>query len=319
VNRRPTPSERDIPRDRLAFLMPETAPSLSGPLSGRVAVVTGATSGIGREIALGLARQGATTVVVGRGEGRAARAAAEIAQESGNRNVDSVRVDDLAVLAETRQLAGSLLAKCPAVHILVNNAGAYFHRRERTSDGLERTLALNVLAPYLLMTLLAPRLVESAPSRIVNVSSAAHGQGRLDFNDLQSTRRYAGFRAYGTSKLELLLLTREYARRLRPTGVTVNAVHPGFVRSGFALNNSGGVRIGMRIVSIFGRSVRRGADTPIYVASAPELASVTGEYFSDRTRRPGSPESNDLESARRLVEECARMSGVPPIDGAQSA
>ena len=286
----------------------------AGSLSGRVALVTGATSGIGREVALGLARLGATTIVVGRGEGRASRVAAEVAQTSGNPRVESLRVDDLATRADSRKLAATVLDRYPALHILVNNAGAYFRRREVTADGLERTFALNVLSPYLLTTVLAPRLVASAPARVVNVASAAHEGARVDFSDLQFSRKYAGYRAYGCSKLELLWLTREFARRFEGKGVTVNAVHPGFVRSGFGLNNGGGTAFAMRILErLFARSVVRGADTPIFAASAPELASVTGGYFADRKPLPGSVESRDLAKARQLFDECARLSELPPL------
>ena len=284
--------------------------------SGRVAVVTGATSGIGREVALGLARQGATTVVVGRGTDRASRTAAEISRVSGNPRVESLRVDDLAVLANVRELSAVLLDRYPVIHVLVNNAGAYFRRREETPDGLERTFALNVLAPYVLTTLLAPRMISSAPARIVNVSSAAHRSAKVDFSDLQFARRFSGFTVYGSSKLELIWLTREFARRLQGRGVTVNAVHPGYVRSGFGLNNGGGTAFAMRILGrLFGRSVVRGADTPIFVASAPELATATGGYYSDRKLRAGSPASHDLTKARRLFDECSRLSGVPPLAG----
>ncbi|HXQ79610.1 MAG: SDR family oxidoreductase [Thermoplasmata archaeon] len=285
-------------------------------LSGRVAVVTGATSGIGKEVARGLARTGATTVVVGRGADRASRVAAELSQESGNPHVESLRVDDLAVLADMRELAATLLDRYPAVHILLNNAGAFLRRREVTPDGLERTFALNVLAPYVLTTLLAPRLIASAPARVVNVASAAHRNARVDFSDLQSARRYAGFTVYGSSKLELVWLTREFARRLHGRDVVVNAVHPGFVRSGFGLNNGGGTAFAMRVLGrLFGRSVVRGADTPIYVASAPDLASVTGGYYSDRKLRAGSVASRDVAKARQLFEECSRLSGIPSLVG----
>ncbi|MGA7650193.1 MAG: SDR family oxidoreductase [Thermoplasmata archaeon] len=285
-------------------------------LSGRVAVVTGGTSGIGKEVALGLARQGATTVVVGRGADRASGVAAELAGVSGNPQVEALRVDDLARMADTRELAAALLDRYPSIHILVNNAGAYFRRRDETPDGLERTFALNVLSPYMLTALLAPRLTASAPARVVNVSSAAHRGARVDFTDLQSSRRFSGFSVYGASKLELLWLTREFARRLNGKGVTVNAVHPGFVRSGFALNNGGGTAFGMRILGrLFGRSVVRGADTPIFVASAPELASVTGGYFADRKAHPGSNDSRDPSKARQLFEECVRISGLTPLAG----
>jgi NAD(P)-dependent dehydrogenase (short-subunit alcohol dehydrogenase family) len=287
-----------------------------GKLTGRVAVITGATSGIGKEVALGLARQGAATVVVGRGADRASRVATEISSASGNPQVEGLRVDDLARLADTRELAAALLDRHPAIHILVNNAGGYFRRRDVTPDGFERTFALNVLAPYLLTTLLTPRLIASAPARVVNVASAAHRGARVDFTDLQSSRRFGGFSVYGASKLELIWLSREFARRLDGKGVTVNAVHPGFVRSGFGLNNGGGTAFGMRIIErLFARSVVRGADTPIFVASASELETATGGYYADRKPHPGSAESRDSSKARQLFEECARLAGIPPLPG----
>ncbi len=290
--------------------------NVSGPLAGRVIVTTGATSGIGHEVALGLARLGATTVIVGRGADRAARVAAEIARVTGNPKVESLGVTDLAQAADVRQLAAALLERYPSVRVLINNAGGYFRRRDVTTDGLERTFALNVMAPYLLTTLLAPRLISNAPARVVNISSAAHGGARVDLSDLQGARHYAGFRAYGASKLELMWLTREFARRLAGTGVTVNAVHPGYIRSGFGLNNGGGTAVAMRILArLFAKSVARGAETPMYVASAPELTSVTGGYFADRKQVPGSKESQDLARAHTFFDECARISGIPALPG----
>jgi len=280
-------------------------------LSGQVAIVTGATSGIGREVALGLARQRATTIVIGRGEGRAATTASEITAVTGNPNVEGLRVDDLALLSSTRELAAVLVESCPRVNILVNNAGAFFRRRELTSEGLERTLALNVLSPFLLTTLLTPRLISSAPARVVNVASAAHRTGKVDFSDLQASRNYRGFSVYGGSKLELIWLTREFARRLRGTGVTVNAVHPGFVRSGFGLNNGGGTAIGMKLLQLlFARSAARGADTVLYAAMATDLIGVSGEYLSDRKQIPGSEESRNATRAAQIFDACAGLTGL---------
>ena len=281
-------------------------------LAGRVAIVTGATSGIGREVALGLARLGAHTVVVGRGPGRAGRTAEEIARACGNPNVEGIEVSDLAVIAEARSLAATLLGRYPAIHVLVNNAGAYFRRREVTPDGLERTFALNVLSPYILTATLGPRLIASAPARVVNVASEAERSGRVDFNDLQFERGYRGFLAYGSSKLELIWLTRYFAQKFAGKGVSVNAVHPGYVRSGFGLNNGGGTAFAMRILgALFARSVPKGADTVTWAASASELAAENGKYYHDRAPLSGTPQSQDLTSARRLSEVSEHLSGVP--------
>jgi NAD(P)-dependent dehydrogenase (short-subunit alcohol dehydrogenase family) len=292
-----------------------SAPATNGQ-SRRLAIVTGATSGLGWEIARQLAQRGDAVVVVGRGDDRAKTAAAEIARITSNSHIDSVGVTDLARPSEVRELAATLLARYPAIHVLVNNAGGYFRRRDVTTDGLERTFALNVLAPFLLTSLLADRLRASAPSRVVNLSSAAHYRQRVNFDDLQSTRDYSGFDVYGASKLEILLLTREFARRWAGTGVTVNAVHPGFVASGFAQNNGGGTAFFIWLMSrIFGKSVRSGAVTPVFVASDPSLTTVTGAYFSSLRVHPGDPASRDLAAAARLFAACEQIVAPPSAAG----
>ncbi|HTT73334.1 MAG TPA: SDR family NAD(P)-dependent oxidoreductase, partial [Thermoplasmata archaeon] len=248
----------------------------------RVAVVTGATSGIGRILAERLAGLGYTTVVVGRGDARAAGAAGEIARATGNTRVASIGVADLAVRSEANRVADEVERRYPAVHLLVNNAGAFYARREVTSEGLERTFALNVLAPYILTNRLVGALERGAPSRVVQVASEAHRAHRVDFDDLEGAREYRGYRQYGRSKLELILLTREFARRLDGSGVTVNAVHPGFIRSGFGRNNGGATSFGIRIAAaLFGRSLAHGVETPLDVATNPKLAATTGAYFSN--------------------------------------
>ena len=293
-----------------------TVPSVAGgavehgPMSlrGRVAVVTGATSGLGRWAAQGLAALQATTVVVGRGEERTAAVARAISLQTQNPDVVAVAVSDLALRSEASRLARVLLDRYAQVHMLLNNAGAYFHRREVTPEGLERTFALNVLAPYLLTTLLSPRLAAGAPSRVVMVTSAAHFGQTLHLDDLQSEHDYRGFRTYGRSKLELLLLTRELARQLADQRVTVNAIHPGFVRSGFARNNGGAVGATIGFLSLlFGRNVRRAASDLVFAVSDPSLGSATGQYLSRRRLEDGSPQSRDPDGARRLTEACAEL------------
>jgi NAD(P)-dependent dehydrogenase (short-subunit alcohol dehydrogenase family) len=286
-----------------------------GLLSGRVAVVTGATSGIGREVARGLAALGATTVVVGRGTERSAQVAAALATSTGNHSVESLGVTDLSLLSDTNRLADALLTRYPKIHLLVNNAGAYYRRRQVTSEGHERTWALNVLSPFLLSSRLASALSAGAPARVVNVGSAAHQGHVVDFGALETPDKYGqGYRAYGVSKLELLLLTRELARRFEGAGVTVNAVHPGFVRSGFGKNNGGGVAFVIGVLGLlFGKSVRRGAVTPLFVSSDPSVASVTGRYFSNRKVHPGSVASQDMSVARHLYEVCRELTGAPKV------
>ncbi|MGI0130151.1 MAG: SDR family NAD(P)-dependent oxidoreductase [Thermoplasmata archaeon] len=288
---------------------------MSGPSTvDRVALVTGATSGIGREVSRRLAALGWTTVVIGRGQDRASEVAARIAASTGNPRVEALSVADLALRSDVRSLVSSIHARYPRVHLLVNNAGAYFARREVSADGLERTFALNVLAPFALTVGLADRLRASAPSTVVQVTSAAHRGARVDLADLQSASRYRGYRQYGRSKLELLLLTRELARRFAGSGVTVNAVHPGFIRSAFGENTPGGARIGFRLAKfLFARSVGTGARNIVHVATDPAAAALTGEYYSGERRARASTASYDVEVARKLFEACQMLATAPDL------
>jgi retinol dehydrogenase-12 len=274
-------------------------------LEGRVAIVTGATSGIGLEVARGLAGRGFRTVVVGRGTGRVRSTAAALVAQTGNPKVDAVAVGDLGVRSETHALGLELLQRYPKIHVLVNNAGAYYRRREASPDGTERTFALNVLAPLSLILDLAPALRAAAPSRVVNVASAAHFGERVDLTDLENRNRYRGFRQYGRSKLELILLTRELARRFSGSGVSVLSVHPGFVASGFGQNNGGGTRLLLwASTRLFGRSLRRGAVTPLLAATDPRFDGISGVYVSGGEVRPGSVASRDMGMAGRLFDRC---------------
>jgi NAD(P)-dependent dehydrogenase (short-subunit alcohol dehydrogenase family) len=289
--------------------------------SGRTSIVTGGTSGIGRALAERLAALGDTVVLVGRGRDRVARAAGEIAERTGNSRIGSVAVTDLALRSEMHRAADELLARYPSIQLLVNNAGAFYARRAVTSEGLERTFALNVLAPFVLTTRLFDRMRESQPARVVQIASEAHRAHHVDFDDLQGDREFRGFRQYGRSKLELLLLTREFGRRYAGTGVTVNAVHPGFIRSGFGLNNGGATAFGVRLAALlFGKSVKHGVEMPLFVATDPSVATVTGGYFSSGHEVRGSEASNDPAAAARLWQVCEQLAPAPaPVGSSRGA
>ncbi len=270
--------------------------------------MTGATSGIGREIARQLAALGATVVLVGRGEERAARSAQEVAATRPGARVEPLGVRDLADRAEMRRVAETVLARYPRIDLLVNNAGGIFAPRQETSDGVERTFALNVLAPFVLMERLGGRLRSSGAGRVVNVTSAAHRGQHVDFDDLEMRNGYRPYRAYGRSKLELLMLTREFARRWGAAGPAVLGVHPGVVRSGFGQNNGRASAWAFRLAfHLVGRSEAAGAATAVFAATDPALADRSGSYVVGRAVRPGSPASRDPDTARRLYDACARL------------
>lgn len=276
-------------------------------MEGRVAIVTGATQGIGRVTAEALAREGADVTLIVRDEPRGREVAAAIGQTSG-RSVD-VLVADLASLAEVRRVARAFRERHDRLHVLVNNAGALQMRRQVTDEGLELTFALNHLAYFLLTHELLDLLCASAPARVVNVASAAHYSGRIDWDDPQfERRRYSGWAAYSASKLMNVLFTRELARRLVGTGVTANAVHPGTVATGFARNNPVFGTV-WRLLGPFLRAPEQGAVGPIHLASA-DLAGLTGRYFHDTVERRPSALALDDEAARRLWDLSERLTGI---------
>lgn len=279
-------------------------------LNDTTIIITGATNGIGQVAATELARMGARVVLVGRDAQKSAAVAQAITAQTGNPAVD-VLLADLSSQAEVRRLAGEILARYPRIDVLLNNAGAVFGSRQLTVDGIERTFALNHLAYFQLTNLLLERIKASAPARIVNVSSAAHSGATLDFDDLQGQRRYSAFGAYSKSKLANLLFTYELARRLAGSGVTVNAVHPGPVATGFGRNNGGLWGVVFRLIAPLMRTPAQGAATSIYVASSPELAGVSGKYFSDSKAVESSRASHAAAAAARLWQVSAEMTGLP--------
>jgi len=282
-------------------------------MAGKTCLVTGATAGIGLVTARVLAEKGATVVVVGRSPARADATVAAIRLRTGNPQVDFL-VADLSSQADIRRLAGQFLERYPRLDVLVNNAGALFLKRQESVDGIEMTFALNHLGYFLLTELLLDRQKACTPARIVNVSSAAHRRVTLDFDDLQAHRHYRGFRQYSRSKLANLLFTYELSRRLQGSGVTANALHPGFVLSNFGTNN-GWWRLLRPIFRLMAIDVEEGALTTIYAATAPELEKVTGEYFDEQHAALSSAASHDPDAARRLWQISEQMTGM----GARSA
>jgi NAD(P)-dependent dehydrogenase (short-subunit alcohol dehydrogenase family) len=278
-------------------------------MADRTVLVTGASGGIGRATAEGLSALGARVGIVGRDRDRTERAAAEIERSSGG-TVD-VFVADLASQSEVRRLAGEVLAAYPRLDVLVNNVGGYWAHRHVTPDGLEHTFALNHLAPFLLTGLLLDRLRSSAPARVVTVSSGAQSLGRIDFDDLQGAVRYDGQRAYNQSKLANVLFTYELARRLEGSGVTANVLHPGVVRTAFGQEDGRGwMRLMLPLVRPFMKTPARGAATSIHLASAPDLAQVSGRYFVNQEAKRSSPRSYDVQTARRLWDVSAQLVGL---------
>ena len=272
----------------------------SGGMEGKVVLITGGTSGIGKAAATALAAMGAEVVVSGRNRERGEAALAEIRRSSGNEKV-SLMTADLAVQAEVRGLAEGFKERHDRLDVLVNNAGLIRSERTRTPDGIELTLAVNHLAPFLLTNLLLDLLRESAPSRVITVSSEARRAAALDFDDLQSERRYRAFPVYGMTKKANILFTYELADRLAGTGVVANCVHPGGVNTSFGDGNrSPGVLL-FRAFKPFMKTPEQGADTVIYLASSPEAGGMNGKYLMDR-REVSPAEPRDEAAQKRLWE-----------------
>jgi retinol dehydrogenase 14 len=283
------------------------------PMAGKTVLITGGTGGIGRATALALARLGAQVAITGRDSTRAEDTARGIRSATG-RQVD-VCLADLSTQGGVRTLAADVLDRFPRIDVLVNNVGGYWNHRHLTVDGFERTFALNHLAPFLLTTLLLPRLQQSTCARVVTVASQAHAQGRIDFEDLQGERSYSGARAYNQSKLANVLFTYELARRLRGGTVTANAVHPGVVSTSFGAEDPGRTqRLLVPVLRPFMKTAERGAETTIHLASAQQLHGVTGRYFANSRPRRSSTRSRDPDAAARLWQASVDLlHSKPPL------
>jgi NAD(P)-dependent dehydrogenase (short-subunit alcohol dehydrogenase family) len=281
-------------------------------MDDKICLVTGATSGLGLATARGLAGLGATVVLVGRTYERAAAAAQLVRQAEPEARVEWLAADFLSQ-QEVRNLAAAFMARHRRLDVLVNNAGAIFPRRRRTPEGIELTLAVNHLAPFLLTNLLLDVLRAGAPARIVTVSSVAHERAGADFEALDAEGPFLPFRAYARSKLANLLFTYELAQRLEGSGVTANAVNPGLVRTGLGRGNGSVRDLAWHLTHLRHRAVlltpEQGADTIIFLASAPDVAASNGMYFSERRPAASSAASHDAAAARRLWSLSERACG----------
>jgi len=280
-------------------------------LADKTVLLTGATSGIGLEASVAMARMGARVVMVGRDAAKTARKVDEVRRRSGAASVDSL-LCDFSSQAQVRRLAAAFRAWHDKLHVLVNNAGTVFVKRTLTEDGVEATFAVNHLGPFLLTNLLLDLLVASAPARVIVVASVSHSGGTLDFNDLGFERRYQIMAAYGRSKLANVLFTRELAKRMDGTGVTVNCLHPGTVATNIWNRAPIWTRpifaVAKRVAMI---SPTAGAQTIVYLATSPEVAGKTGLYFEQNRPKLPSRLAQDDAVALRLWEESARLVGLP--------
>ncbi len=282
-------------------------------MNGKVVLITGGNTGIGKETAIALAKLGATVTITSRDPDKGAAALADIRRQAGSQAVECMRLD-LASLAGVHRFAGEYLATHPRLDVLVNNAGLTLSQRSETEDGFESTIGINHLGHFALTGLLLERLKHSAPARIVVLSSDAHrGALRgLDFDDLQARRSYSGMGVYCKSKLANILFTLELAERLQGSGVTVNAVHPGMVATEFAGADDVSRVFGLLVKAshLFSISPAKGARTSVHVASSPEVEGVTGKYFvRSKAVRP-SRTAQDKQAALRLWEVSEQLTGV---------
>ena len=289
-------------------------------MKGKICIITGSNSGIGKETAIGLAEMGATIVMVVRDQGRGEKARTEIVNQTGNSSVD-LMICDLSSMNSIRHFAEEFKKKHDRLDVLMNNAGATFSKREVTSEGFERNFAVNYLGPFLLTHELLSLLKSSAPSRIINVSSGLAKNGRVDLDDLQSEKNYAGTKfyspsrapAYDNAKLMLEMFTYELASRLKGSGVTVNVLMPGFTATNLG-KNSGSLSsyIMFKMVRPMQQSAEKGAETSVYLASSDEVKDLTGKCFAKKKEVTSCPASYDEELQKHLWNKTESMLGLAP-------
>ena len=278
-------------------------------MRGKTVVITGATSGIGEVAALALAKMGARIIAVGRSKARGDATLARL-RSSAPGAAHALHLADLSRLSEMKRVAAQIADQEARIDVPINNAGAAFGTRQVTEDGLGRNFALNHMAYFVLTAGLRERLAAAPTARIINTASSAHTAAVLDFDDLQSEKGYGTIKAYGRSKLCNILFTRELARRLRATAMTANCLHPGFVATRFADESGGPLSYLTRVAKLFAISPARGADTIIYLASAPDVAQTTGQYFYRRRPAKTSAAAQDDRAASTLWQRSAALAGI---------
>ena len=278
-------------------------------MAQRICMVTGASSGIGKETSKKLAELGATVVMACRNRKRGEKAISEIEGVSDKAQVE-LMLADFASLDSVRALAKEFLEKHDSLHVLVNNAGGVSVMRSVTADGFETTFQVDYLSHFLLTNLLLEILEKSAPSRIINVSSASHYRGHMNFDDLQMKKGYGVMKAYSQAKLAQVLFTYELSRRLEGTGVTVNSLHPGAVATNIWKGSMGPFSFLGNISNLFLITPEEGAETPVYLASSPEVEGATGRYYDRKREKQSSAESRDQVTAKKLWDESGRMTGL---------
>jgi len=266
-------------------------------LNGKIVVITGATSGIGKETAIGLAKLGATIVITTRDDTRGKETKNEIIQKTSNKNIDLFHCD-LASFESIRNFYTKFKTKYNQLHVLINNAGTWDYKRRESKDGIENIFATNYLAPFLMTNLLLEVIQKSKPARIINVSSGMH-YGTINFEDIEFKHNFSGLKAYRQSKLAIILFTRLQAKKLEGTSVTVNCFNPGMSRTN--LGRDAGT-FSRTMFKMFGKEPKKGAETSIYLASSPEVENITGEYFVKKKIKESSTESYDMDLAKKLWE-----------------
>jgi len=278
-------------------------------LKGKIILITGPTSGIGLEVAWALARMDAHIVMACRNAEKGADTRSMIVEETQNKRIDVMLVD-ISSMQSVREFAEAFLGNYKKLHVLVNNAGAFFMKREITPEGFEKTFATNHLGPFLLTNILLPVITRTPGARIINLASDAHYYGKINLEDLQMKKRYGGFRAYAASRLATHFFTQELSSKLEGTGVTVNSVHPGHAATNIWPETKGLMKLGMKIANRNAISAAEGSLTPVYLASSDEVTGVTGKYFFKKEIKEPSKKCEDMELQKALWKKCEELVGL---------